>query len=165
MIGREGPHPDLTAALDAYRAAAQAEADALFDDKALEAQRLKILARLEHAGQPARVLRFPVSARAVLPSSQVSRRWISVAAAAGLVVGLLTGQWLHLAPGDPARPRAARPAQGPPVASGLGVVPAAAASTEDEEFLGAVDAAVRLHSISELRALDDMTFAYNNEPR
>jgi hypothetical protein len=164
MIGREGHTPDLAAALDAYRAAAHAEADALFDEKALEAQRLKILARIEHAGQPARVLRFPVAARAVLPTSQVSRRWISVAAAAGLIVGLLTGQWLHLMPGDASRTRAARPAAAPPQA-GLSVVPAVASSSDDEDFLGLVDAAVRLHSISELRALDDMTFAYNNEPR
>jgi hypothetical protein len=164
MTGREGHTPDLAAALDAYRADAHAEADALFDDQALEAQRLKILARIDHAGQPARVLRFPVSARAVLPSSQVSRRWISVAAAAGLIVGLLTGQWLHLMPGDAARGRSARPVQSPPPA-GLSVVPAVATSTEDDDFLGLVDAAVRLHSISELRALDDMTFAYNNEPR
>lgn len=163
MIGREGQNPDLAAALEAYRAAAHAEADALFDNKALEAQRLKILARIEHAGQPARVLRFPVSARAVLPASHVSRRWISVAAAAGLIVGLLTGQWLHLMPGDAARTRAARPAPAAAQPSGVAVVPAIATVTDDDDFLGLVDSAVRLHSISELRALDDMTFAYNNE--
>ena len=163
MMGREGQNPDLAAALDAYRAAAHAEADALFDDKALEAQRLKILARLEHAGHPARVLRFPVSARAVLPSTGVSRRWISVAAAAGLIVGILTGQWLHLLPGETGRGRAARSAQSAPPPAGLAVVPAIATISADDDFLDTVETAVRLHSISELRALDDMTFAY--EPR
>ena len=88
----------LETSLEEYRAAACAEADAHFDDRALESQRHKILARLAHLGQPAKVIRFPKAGPGELPISRVNRRWISVAAAAGLLIGLLGGQIVHLVP-------------------------------------------------------------------
>ena len=89
---------ELKATLDAYRAAAHAEADAHFDERALETQRHKILARLAHLGQSAKVIRFPVAPQGELPVNTVNRRWISVAAAAGLIIGLLGGQLVNLVP-------------------------------------------------------------------
>ena len=59
MSRRDISEQDQNAALEAYRAAACAEADAHFDDRALETQRHKILARLAHLGHPAKVIRFP----------------------------------------------------------------------------------------------------------
>jgi hypothetical protein len=167
MTGREGTDPTLAAALDAYRAAAHAEADAHFDERALEAQRQRILQRIEQAGQRARVLHFPTTAATMRPSvAGVSRRWISAAAAAGLLIGLGTGQLLHVMPGDnwvnretTARPTAAAPA------SRRAIVPALAitSTTDDDALLDAIDVAVTSRGASELRALDDLTFVY--EPR
>ncbi len=98
MSRRDISELDQNAALEAYRAAACAEADAHFDDRALEAQRHKILDRLAHLGHPARVIRFPKAGNVELPTVGVNRRWISVAAAAGLIIGLLGGQLVHLVP-------------------------------------------------------------------
>ena len=80
---------DQDAALEAYRAAACAEADAHFDDRALEAQRHKILDRLAHMGQQAKVIRFPKAGMPDVSAGAINRRWIRVAAAEGLIIGLL----------------------------------------------------------------------------
>jgi len=152
----------MTAALDAYRAAAWAEADAHFDERALEAQRLRILQRLEQAGQRAKVLPFPGSVSGGRPSASISRRWISAAAAAGLLIGLVTGQLLHVLPGDswvhrePVRPQPlaeTRTGAGPTRVS----VPI---DDPDNDLLDAIDLAVTRGGASELRALHDLTFAY-----
>jgi hypothetical protein len=163
MMRRDRRDDDLTAALDAFRASAHAEADARFDERTLEAQRHQILARIEHAGQPARVLHFPAAGQPALSKGGVSRRWISVAAAAGLIVGILAGQWLHVLPiGTARRVPSASSAPSTPQ-PGRPVVLPAISGTPDDDLLDAVDTAVRLRSISELRALDDLTFSY--EPR
>lgn len=139
----------------AYRAAACAEADAHFDDRALDAQRHKILARLAQLGHQAKVIRFPKSAGVEQPVSPINRRWISVAAAAGLIIGLLGGQLVHLlpqnrrlapmatsmAPSAPSRPAAYVPVSLP----------------VDDGFLGEVELAMEIRSASELRALDEFT--------
>ena len=153
---------ELKTALQAYRAAAHAEADAHFDERALEAQRHKILARLAHLGQSAKVIRFPVTAHGEVPANTVNRRWISVAAAAGLIIGLLGGQLVHLVPQQTRRlapmtttiaPSAARP----------DFAPALVTFPQDDGLLDEVDFAVQVRSASELRALDELTPF--NEPR
>jgi hypothetical protein len=89
----------LTAEADHLREAAFAQADEVFDDAMLDAQRTRILDRLAHLGQAARVISFPNRAREVtMPVSSTGRRWISVAAAAGLIIGLVAGQMLHFVP-------------------------------------------------------------------
>jgi hypothetical protein len=142
------------AALAAYRAAACAEADAHFDDRALETQRHKILARLANLGHPAKVIRFPNAPQGELPASGVNRRWISVAAAAGLLIGLLGGQVVHLVP-QPARrlsPMATSIAPSAPSRPAY----VAASVPADDGFLGEIDYAVQLRSPAELRALDQL---------
>src|SRR5919106_511336 len=102
---------DLTVQMETLRDAAWQEADAAFDDAMLEAQRGKILARLANLGKAARVLRFPARMRdASMPVSPISRRWISVAAAAGLIIGLVAGQLIHFVPGDLRPNRTSAPA-------------------------------------------------------
>jgi len=71
MSRRETTGQDQDAALEAYRAAAYAEADAHFDDRALEAQRHKILSRLEHLEHPAKVIRFPKAGHGENPSVNI----------------------------------------------------------------------------------------------
>lgn len=157
MSRRDTRGPNEDAALAAYRAAACAEADAHFDDRALEAQRHKILARLANLGHPAKVLRFPKTAYGELPTAGVNRRWISVAAAAGLLIGVLGGQLVHLVPQQTRRLA--------PVATSIAPsAPYVAVSVPaDDGFLGEIEYAVQLRSPAELRVLDELTLI--DDPR
>jgi hypothetical protein len=161
MSRRDTREPNDDAVLAAYRAAACAEADAHFDDRALETQRNKILARLAHLGHPARVIRFPKAPQGDMPATGVNRRWISVAAAAGLLIGLLGGQLVHLVP-QPARrlpPMAATIAPSAPSRPAY----VAATAPVDDGLLGEIDYAVQLRSPAELRVLDELTLV--DDPR
>ena len=162
MTSRDDSDARLSDALDAYRAAAYAEADGYFDDRALEAQRQRILARLEPLGHRARVLPFPGAAAPARPGLAHSRRWISAAAAAGLLIGLVTGELLHIMPGDNwVHREPARLAQ--PEASRMAIVPAVATMAgDDDALLDAIDAAVARYGATDLRAFNDLTFG--NEP-
>jgi hypothetical protein len=152
----------LTADMDAMRDEAWQEADALFDDAALETQRTRILDRLAHLGQAARVLRFPARAReAAMPVSPISRRWISVAAAAGLIIGLVAGQVIHFVPWDTGLDRSTRqqPALAAPRgAAGAIIVQASSTlSATDDDLLDEIDQAMELRRAASLRALDAYT--------
>jgi len=157
MSRRDMSELDQNAALEAYRAAACAEADAHFDDRALETQRHKILDRLAHLGHPARVIRFPKAGNVEVPTGGVNRRWISVAAAAGLIIGLLGGQLVHLVPQNNSRrlgPMATSLAPSAP-SSGPKFVPASA--SVDDGLLGEIEVVMEMRSAAELRALDEFT--------
>ncbi len=146
--------------LEAYRAAACAEADAHFDERALETQRHKILARLAHLGHPARVIRFPRAPYGELPTPSVNRRWLSVAAAAGLLIGILGGQFVHLVPAPTRRlaPMATSLAPSGPARPAFVQTMAA-----DDEFLGEIDYAVQRRTPDELRVLAELTLL--DDPR
>ena len=155
MSRRDTREPNDDALLEVYRAAACAEADAHFDDRALESQRHKILARLANLGHPAKVIRFPRATYGEAPAPSVNRRWISVAAAAGLLIGILGGQFVHLLPNNQSRRLA-------PMATSF--APSAAARptfvqtvAADDEFLGEIDYAVQDRAPAELRALVELT--------
>lgn len=156
----------LTADAEALRDVAVARADAVFDEVRLESQRSRILDRLTHLGQAARVLRFPSRAReAAMPVSTASPRWVSVAAAAGLIIGLVAGQLLHFVPGDFTGIREQAGAlQSPSRQTGPVIVPASAAgpSLTDDELLDEIEAAVQLRRASSLRALDALTPTAND---
>lgn len=155
-IGKHTEAGAVEASLEKYRAAACAEADAHFDDGALETQRHKILARLAHLGQPAKVIRFPKAPQGDLPIGGVNRRWISVAAAAGLIIGLLGGQLVHLMP-QPTRRLAPMATSSAPSAavSSPGFVPVSV--PVDDGFLDEIELVMQVRSASELRALDEFT--------
>ena len=155
MSRRDISPPSDDALLEAYRAAACAEADAHFDERALEAQRHKILSRLAHLGHPAKVIRFPRAPHGEVPVSRVSRRWLSVAAAAGLLIGLLGGQLVHILPQQTRRlaPMATSIA---PSAPARQILPASA-PIDDDGFLSEIDNAIELRSAAELRVLDELT--------
>lgn len=157
MNRRDDTEPGLDATLSAYREAAHAEADAHFDDRALEAQRHKILARLAHLGHSAKVIQFPLSAPAPIPATGVNRRWISIAAAAGLIIGLLGGQIVNLLPPQTRRLAPMASSIAPSAGSRPGYLPARATLPQDDGLLGEVDFAVQLRSASELRTLDELT--------
>jgi hypothetical protein len=160
MSRRDITEPNDEQLLEAYRAAACAEADAHFDDRALETQRHKILARLAHLGHPARVIRFPKAPAGELPAPSVNRRWISVAAAAGLIIGVLGGQFLNFIP-TPGRRVAPVTAVSDP--SPLRSPFLQTSAPVDDGLLGEIDSALQLRTAAELRVLDELTFS--DEPR
>lgn len=155
----------LISEIDVLRDEAFDEVDALFPEPVLEAQRTRILGRLAHVGHAARVLRFPiraVAARHVRPVVN-NRRWVSAAAVAGLLIGLVTGQVVHLSPWDRTRhltdTRNNTPVQ---VQASLplraGIVPiAASASLTDYVTLTDVDSAVQLRRAADVLAFDLLT--------
>lgn len=147
---------DRDAPLAAYRAAACAEADAHFDERALEVQRHKILARLAHLGHPAKVIRFPKAPHGDLHTAGVNRRWISVAAAAGLIIGLVGGQFVDLPQSQSRRV--------PPAATTAAIAPAGptyvpASAPLDDGLLGEIELVMQARTTNELRALDAFTLA------
>lgn len=150
----------LAADAEAVRDLAFVEADTAFDDAMLDAQRTRILDRLAHLGQAARVLAFPSRTReAAMVGATGSRRWISVAAAAGLIIGLVAGQMLHFVPSTASLREDTASMRTPSAQSRAAIVPASAsvpALTEDE-LLEEVDAAIQLRQASALSAIDALT--------
>jgi hypothetical protein len=144
----------MEASLQQYRAAACAEADALFDDRALEHQRHKILARLAHLGHPAKVIRFPKAPHGEVAPRRINRRWISVAAAAGLIIGLLGGQLVHLVPQQrrlaPMATSVAPSAHSEPTFLAI-------SAPADDSLLDEIDLAMQMRGSAELHALDELT--------
>lgn len=74
----------------------RAEADRAITRERLGVQQAQIARRLEMLERPARVLAFPKAARAVISGHSHVRRWVTVAAAAGLIAGVGLGQILDL---------------------------------------------------------------------
>lgn len=82
--------------LDDVRAMATDAADDAFPPEKLALQQAQILRRLEQLDEPSRVIAFPAQAIGA-PRSGNGRRvapaWVGVAAAAGLVIGVIGGQF------------------------------------------------------------------------
>lgn len=136
--------------LHELRAGAVAEADWAMSPERLKAQQASILRRIEAAERPARVIAFP--AQTVGMSRPASaRRWISGAAAAGLIAGLGLGQLLDLRQAVAPAPIAdSRPAPGGPA-----VLPAVAVMNEEADL--AELEAVSTPRYETLRAYDSFT--------
>ena len=86
---------ELSRWLDEVRVAGVTVADAAFPAERLAAQQAQILRRLEQLDEPARVIAFPSHARLRREANghRVAAGWLGVAAAAGLVLGVISGQW------------------------------------------------------------------------
>ena len=149
----------LTVDADEWRDAAIAEADALFEDAKLEAQRSRILDRLANRGQAARVLYFPhrTTREVTMPGTAGSRRWVSVAAAAGLIIGLVAGQLLRFVPWEGSRRDAGLTVQVSRPSTGVVSAAANASTMTDEQFLDEIEAALQARHAHSLRALDALT--------
>jgi hypothetical protein len=81
--------------LDAVKTTGTDAADAAFTPERLAAQQAQIMRRLEQLDEPARVIAFPSHSRLQRESAghRVAAGWLGVAAAAGLVLGVISGQW------------------------------------------------------------------------
>lgn len=150
----------LAARLEASRAGARAAADAAFSAADLEQQRHAILQRIARLGAAARVLPFPAGVPAApRPASTSSdRRWVMVAAAAGLILGIAVGRL----PGTPQAPGVvAQNAAAPRLAV---AEPLPADPRWDETLLSDVEEELTREIRPEFEALDGLTpIAY--EPR
>jgi hypothetical protein len=79
--------------LDQVRNAGMEAADAAFPAERLAAQHTQILRKLENLDQPARVIAFPTHTRSAQEGPRrVAPAWVGIAAAAGLVLGVVSGQ-------------------------------------------------------------------------
>jgi hypothetical protein len=100
--------------LDDVRAVDLAAADAAFPAERLTAQQTQIMRRLEQLDEPARVIAFPSHYKLPKESStrKVAPAWLGVAAAAGILLGVVGGQWSARL-GTPAGPAVATPVNAP----------------------------------------------------
>lgn len=139
------------------RAGAEADADAVFTEAVLDRQRAHVLRRLEQQGHPARVLPFPLSSPGWSATRPIARRWIAAAAAAGLLVGVITGRWLPARRDVPAPQAAAAGASAPAATGERARHPGQRGPEVDEAFLVDLEMAAASPRIEPLRVLDAMT--------
>jgi hypothetical protein len=138
------------------RDAAEADADAAFTPERAAAQRAAILARLGATDDP-RVLSFPPRADAA-PAARLPRSprpalgWMLTAAAAGLVVGVGTGQGIYLE--WPAHPS---PTQARASAAPVRTTASVTDNDPDDAILGEVEVALSSRGVDELQPLDALT--------
>jgi hypothetical protein len=137
----------------------RADADAAFPVDRLAAQQAQITRRLEAMEHPARVLAFPKAARAVINGTSHVRRWVTVAAAAGLIAGVGLGQVLDIHRTFDRTARVSTPIShmtGTTSARAGTVIPPTAVISDDD-FLSDADAFSRPRVGSALLPLEDMT--------
>jgi hypothetical protein len=147
----------LQAWLDEAAADARGEADQIFTEAHLEAQKGRILARLEQGAQ-ARVLPFPAARDQQSISRRAAVRWISAAAAAGLLVGFSAPRLASLLPQRTARIElVSSAADGRTRPAGIDAGLGSATGTNEEAFLLELDAALEGPAIQELSAIDALT--------
>ena len=139
------------------RDAAVADADEAFTPDRAAAQRAAILARLGATADP-RVLSFPPRvADAPQPAPRPARAprpalgWMLTAAAAGLVVGVGTGQGIY-----DWQPRTS-PAQARTTAVPVSAPAPVMATDPDDAILGEVEVALAERGVDELQPLDALT--------
>lgn len=132
------------------------EADAVFSQEQLTSQQAHILRRLEAQERPARVIAFPKAARAVMSGSSHVRRWVTVAAAAGLIAGIGLGQIVNLRTAIEPQPGHVRTNfSAAAAAEQAKAIHPVNASYNDEDFL--IDAEAMGPHVRELRALEEFT--------
>jgi hypothetical protein len=129
-----------------------ATADAVFTEERLTAQRGQILDRLAQLERPSKVISFPAASASVRENGVVKTRrvnpaWVAAAAAAGIMVGVVSVELRHLAFGS-ASPTTTTVSQAQPAPAPV-ATPASDFSLLDQGFDEA--------SVGGLHALDAMT--------
>ncbi|MSO48986.1 MAG: hypothetical protein EXQ49_03635 [Acidobacteria bacterium] len=140
---------DMSRWLEDVRDMGAAEADAVFPEERLAAQRSQVLQRLESLDRPAKVISFP--ARAVRPLDATDRRrvnpgWLAAAAAAGLAIGIVSIELSHSFETGPTSTQVAGSTSAQP--PGLGTVIDASILEEDP---------YSRTQLGSLEAMDEMT--------
>ena len=153
--------------LDEAAVASSDAADAVFTEERLAHQRERIMRRIDVHG--ARVLPFPVAEPGARgPAHQRSvLRWVTAAAAAGLLVGLTAGRVLHLGDETAATRIARSTAPRPSDVNGSGRVMTAALTRQDLDnaLLSEIEMALSSPRTPELRAIDSLTLEVSDTAR
>jgi hypothetical protein len=160
LLDREATEPPVvdTPLLDTLadaHDAALAEADASFTPERAAAQHAAIMARLGATEDP-RVLSFPPRALDASPvhraaSPRPALGWMLTAAAAGLIVGVGTGQGLY----DDWQPGRDTALTARSISAPVAVQPAV--TDLDDAILGEVEIALSERGVDELQPLDALT--------
>jgi anti-sigma factor RsiW len=139
-------YTELTAPLERLRQDAAGEADEVFTPSRLDAQRAKILDRLDPSERSA--IRRPLA------------RWVAAAAAAGILIGVTGGQLFQSGVRRTVT-------TAPPARTVMAALPASAVVTDsptttavnanEEAVMNEIEQAVFGHRITALSALDEMT--------
>ncbi len=126
--------------LDSVKTTGVETAEAAFSAERLAAQHSQIIRRLEQLDEPARVIAFPSHSRLNRESTgrRVAAGWLGVAAAAGLVLGVISGQITARLSTHAVPVTAARIAPAPEPAG----APAAAPADIDAQKTGPIDASL-----------------------
>ena len=124
-----------------------AAADARCSSARLDRQFDVIMRRLD--GQSGRVLAFPRVAAARRPVGPAASRWVAMAAACGLVIGLGVGRLIG--------PFAGARGTWQPGTRAAGTLPATVQQESDEQMLVEIEAALTRSRTKEFRALDELT--------
>ena len=156
---------EMAAFVGGLSATVQADVEDRFSAEHLSAQRDRIRRRLERLvgrHSSAKVLVFPGSGRPATSAPFIVRRWLAVAAAAGILIGVTLGQFIDLVPGAlPAGTmRSDPPAAEPFVTARAGDAADGMSSDDlDEIFLEQLELDLTLQRVrvSELRAFDELT--------
>jgi hypothetical protein len=156
----------FSAWFESLRADAAAEADEVFGAERLAAQQAQIVRRLEALEHPARVIAFPRYTGPMSGEPTGRRRWIAVAAAAGLVVGLGLGQLLDFRRATSPTTVAQIESPAPTTTARFAVPPAPSGQIGDEAFLQDVVASTPIRVPESLQYLNAITpNARDVEPR
>lgn len=133
--------------LEDVQAVGRADADALFPEERLAAQRDSVMNRLAQLDRPSKVISFPAAvpaAREVSAARRANPGWYLAAAAAGLMIGVISMELSHMVPfGGSAQPAP--------------VVATAAAPAQTVDGSGLLDGVFDRPSLGSLDALDEMT--------
>lgn len=134
--------------LEDVQAIGRADADALFTEERLATQRESVMDRLAQLDRPSKVISFPAAAPVVKPTQMAHRGspgWLLAAAAAGLMIGVVTMELSHMIPfGGGQTP--------PPIVATVPQTPAL--TVEDASLL---DGVFDRPSLGAMDALDEMT--------
>jgi hypothetical protein len=145
--------------LDDVRAVDLAAADAAFPAERLTAQQTQIMRRLEQLDEPARVIAFPSHYKLPKESStrKVAPAWLGVAAAAGILLGVVGGQWSARL-GTPAGPAVAPPVAAEPASlqSAPDTAPATASNAPHASWLD-LDQNLDRITVPTLQTMDEAT--------
>jgi len=126
----------------------RADADAVFSDERLVAQRDSVMHRLAQLDRPSKVISFPAAApaaREMTGARRGSPAWLFAAAAAGIMIGVVSMELSHMLPFGGA-------AESAPI---VATAPAQTMPGMDDASL--LDMTYDRPSVGGLHALDDMT--------
>jgi hypothetical protein len=179
LTGTSTAHPHLQAcsacrarfaALDSWlgdlRADGIAEADDAFSAERLVAQQSQVFRRLEAAERPARVIAFPKFARPLTSGSSHFSRWVTAAAAAGLIAGVGLSQIMNTRLANFGAEQSIPPHLEPQPSVRTAVAVPVNATTPDDTFLAELDASFTRFTVPDgLRALDEFTPRAGESPK